>query len=512
MKKNVLFMVAALLLCGAVSAQNWGTPDAHAKSSNTPIVARVTVDGNAVTPTADYRLGAFVGEELRGLAAPHDNNFWIQVFYNEGTSEDISFKLYDGTDEFTTCNVTKATQEAGWGTPNEPVVLDFVTTITQSTTMNDGWSWWSASFELGSDGLSLLENSLGTSGVRIQSKGDGYTDRFDYNGNSYWYGSLQSKTIYNEQMYKVRNNGTCTSIISGIPAIPSSHPITINSGTNWIGFPFNQNVSVSVALSGFTPEANDQIKSKNNGFTTYVVYGSTAMWYGSLNTLQPGQGYIYKSNSNETKTLVFQTSREELVHSNITAEGNTFLPNEKDYNDNMTLTAVVELDGIELRDESYEVAAFVGDECRGSIKLNYVEPLDRYIAFLLIAGDADESMRFVLTNGRETSWSSDYLMYSTDAIVGTPTEPTVLHFDPLCLNDESVNLVNVYPNPSNGIINVDGIGINKVEIINTFGQVIFAKETKEDNLQIDLSGYAFGCYLLRVITDNGITTKQLIKN
>ena len=104
MKKNVLFMVAALLLCGAVSAQNWGTPYAHAKSSNTPIVARVTVDGNAVTPTADYRLGAFVGEELRGLAAPHteDNNFWIQVFYNQGTSETISFKLYDGTNEYTT--------------------------------------------------------------------------------------------------------------------------------------------------------------------------------------------------------------------------------------------------------------------------------------------------------------------------------------------------------------------------------------------------------------------------
>ena len=83
MKKTLLTIIAALLLGGVVNAQGWGETDSHAKSSNTPIVASVTLDGEAVTPTADYRLGAFVNDSLRGIAAPHtDNNFWIQVFYN----------------------------------------------------------------------------------------------------------------------------------------------------------------------------------------------------------------------------------------------------------------------------------------------------------------------------------------------------------------------------------------------------------------------------------------------
>ena len=151
MKKTLLTIIAALLLGGVVNAQGWGETDSHAKSSNTPIVASVTLDGNAVTPTADYRLGAFVGEELRGLAAPHtDNNFWIQVFYNQGATETISFKLYDGNNEYTTCSVTQTTQEEGWGTPTNPVELDFATTqmMTQTSTLVTGWNWWSTPIEM----------------------------------------------------------------------------------------------------------------------------------------------------------------------------------------------------------------------------------------------------------------------------------------------------------------------------------------------------------------------------
>lgn len=123
MKKTLLTLIASLLLGGAVSAQNyWGNdPNSHAQSSNTPIVASVTLDGQAVDPNATYRLGAFVGEDLRGIAAQHsDNNFWIQVFYNQGTNETITFKFYDGTEEYTTCAVTKATQEEGWAHPVTP--------------------------------------------------------------------------------------------------------------------------------------------------------------------------------------------------------------------------------------------------------------------------------------------------------------------------------------------------------------------------------------------------------
>ena len=513
MKKTLLTIIAALLLGGVVNAQDWGETDSHAKSSNTPIVASVTLDGNAVTPTADYRLGAFVGEELRGLAAPHtDNNFWIQVFYNQGTTETISFKLYDGTNEYTTCSVTKATQEEGWGTPSEPVVLDFATTqtMTQTTAMTSGWNWWSSFIEItnGAEALTMLENSLGTSGSRIQSSNDGRVDYYTYNG-GIWYGQLES--ICNEQMYKVRTSAQLTSEFSGTSAVPSDHPITINNNWNWIGFPCNHEVSVEVAMSAFTPNHLDQIKSLNNGYTTYYNTGSVSMWYGTLNTLIPGEGYMYKSTSTESKTLTFQTGRGETVAENITPQGNVFLPEETSFSDNMTVTAVVDLEGNELRNSEYEVAVFVGNECRGSVKMMYVEPLDRYFAFLLIAGDEEQTMRFVLTDGKETSWSNDYLMYSSDATIGNLAEPTVLHFGPLGVNDNNDQYVNVFPNPTNGIFNIEGNNIRKVEIINAYGQIVYSKEIKAENIQLDLSNYSIGTYMLRVVTDNGISTKQIIK-
>lgn len=377
--------------------------------------------------------------------------------------------------------------------------------------LSSGWNWWSTYIgQNGANGLSMLENSLGSNGVRILSKSNGYVDQFEYNGTSYWYGTLN--TITNEQMYMVRTNMTCNATMTGTLDLFSQYPVTINNGWNWIGFPSNESVSVSTALSGFTPEANDQIKSKNNGYSTYIVYGNNALWYGTLNTLEPGQGYMYKSNSNASKTLIYQNGRGETLIDNVTVDGNTFLPEEADYAYNMTVTAVVELDGVELRSDDYELAAFVGNECRGSVKLMYVKPLDRYMAFLLVSGDVEESLRFVLTDGNSAIWSEDYLMYNNDETIGTPAAPAVLHFGLLGMDENGQEKVQVYPNPSNDVFNIEGEGIHKIEIINAYGQVICTKEVKGNFVQIDLGNSAVGVYMLRVVTDKGITTKQIIKN
>lgn len=515
MKRKLLLMMASLLLAGAVSAQTnfWeNNPDSHAQPSNTPIVASVQIDGTAITATDAMRLGAFVGNDLRGIAAPHtDGKFWIQVFYTDQT-DNISFKFYNGTTEYTTCETTLNGSDEGYGTPNEPVVLNFTTTQTmeQNQTMAAGWTWWSTPIEFPNNtALQTLESALGTSGVRIQSMSNGYVDRIEYGGNSVWFGTLQS--IVNEQMYMVKANASCDISLSGPIAVASQHPITINPGMNWIGFTSSQNLSVSTALSGFAAEANDQIKSSGSGFSTYVVYGSNAMWFGTLNTLEVGQGYMYMSNSSESKSLVYQTGRNESLEPNITSKGNFFEPEHGEYAFNMTITAVVELDGVELCSEDYELVAFAGDQCRGSVKLMYVEPINRYIAFLLVSGDREEPLRFALTDGKDLSWSTDCLGYKIDGISGTPTEPVVLHFGPLGVNDNNITTVNVYPNPSRDVFNVESNGMRKYEIVNAFGQVVLSKEIKEDNIQIDLGKMSSGMYLLRVVTDNGIATKQLIK-
>ena len=374
-----------------------------------------------------------------------------------------------------------------------------------------GWNWWSTYIEQdGINGLEMLENSLGASGIRIQGKNTS-VDYFEYQGTGYWYGALNA--IANEQMYLVRTSEACNAAMVGELALPSGHPITINSGWNWIGYPNCQSVEINAAMSGFAPETNDVVKGRSSA-SIYISYNGYQGWYGQLNTLEPGQGYMYKSNSDTQKTLTFQSGRpgDEAVAANITPEGNVFVPAVASYADNMMVTAVVDMVGEELRSEDYEIAAFVGNQCRGSVKLMYIEPLDRYMALLLAFGEEEEELRFVLTDGRSTSWSDDRISYAANSTVGTVTEPAVLHFGPLGVEDGLQKPVSVYPNPSNGIFNIEGEGIRKIEIVDIYGQVILSNETGSDNLQVDLSDKAVGAYLLRVVTDGGVTTHKLVKN
>lgn len=381
--------------------------------------------------------------------------------------------------------------------------------VEHTQALNSGWNWWLTYIELNNnDGLIQLENSIGGAGIIIKSRTNGYVEAYQYNGETNWYGTLSS--INNEQMYKIRTNAACNASIVGALSVPANHPITIKNGWNWIGFPCNQNMNVDVALSGFTPENNDVIKGRN-GFTTYYSDENYSMWYGTLNTLEPGKGYMYRSNSTTQKTLVFQTGRGETTMENVTTENNIFQPTDGDFADNMTITAVLELDDEELRSEDYELAAFVGDECRGSVRLMYVEPVNHYIAFLTVFGEPSETLYFRLTDGTQTELSMDEITFAADGMEGTLSEPMTLRFGTTKLDENELSKVLVYPNPSNGVFNIQGQGIRKIEVFNAFGQAVVSEETSNDHLQIDLRRYADGCYMLRIVTDNGISNRQLIK-
>ena len=310
-------------------------------------------------------------------------------------------------------------------------------------------------------------------------------------------------------MYKIGTKTAYTATIVGELTTPSAHPITINKGWNWIGFPCNRNVSVTAAMSGFSPKNQDVIKGRN-GYATCYSFGNYNYWYGTLNTLEPGQGYMYNSRNNTPKTLVFQTGREDATNANITSENNFFQPSE-DYADNMALTAVVEMDGRELRSNDYELAAFVGDECRGSVKLMYVEPIDRYVAFLTVFGEQEEELRFRLTDGVASGLSTDRLAYIVDDIVGELDNPVVLHFGPIDVEENASANVRIYPNPSEGIFNIEGQNIRKVEVFNALGQSVYAKDTESGLMMIDLTNRAAGIYLVRIVTDDGIVNQQIMK-
>ncbi len=375
--------------------------------------------------------------------------------------------------------------------------------------LNGGWNWWSSYIDFSeTDGLSILENSLGNSGLLIKSRSDGYVEAYDYGGTTSWFGTLTA--ISNGQMYKIQTNSPCMASVYGQPNVMAEHPVTIRNGWNWISFPMPNNIALQEALSDFTPEANDVIKGRS-GFSTYYSSGSYSMWYGTLNTLESGQGYMYFSNSQEQKSLVYSSGRSE-AKPNITNESNVFQPNDRDFADNMNITAVVEIESEELRSENYEVAAFVNGECRGSVKLLYVEPTDSYVAFLTVFGEDGENMEFRLTDGNSVMISTDKLSYTVDGVMGSLTAPIVLHFNMTGVMDNETFAMKVYPNPTNGMVNIECEGMKRIMVMDAFGQIVYDYETSGSvKEQINMSGFANGIYMVRVITDNGIVNEQFIK-
>lgn len=378
--------------------------------------------------------------------------------------------------------------------------------VTQVSDLGQGWNWWSTYVEQdGMDGFSMLEESFGQNGLMIKSQNSGYASYLSGYG---WYGSLNG--LNNEESYRLNTSAACSVSMTGELANPANHPITINSGWTWIGFPWNESIGVEYALGDFMPETNDVIKGRF-AYTMYYNENGSNLWFGSLNAFEPGQGYMYFSNSDEAKTLTFEVGRGQTSVPNVTGMDNIFRPSASRFADNMTLTAVVDMDGTELRSEDFEVDVFVGNECRGSAKLMYVAPIDRYVAFLTVFGNEDDELAFSLTDGTMTALSDNALRFASDGHLGTLTNPVVLHFGILGIDDNAQARVMVYPNPSNGVFNIEGQGIKRIDVFNAYGQVVLTEETVKETLQIDLGDKAAGVYLLRVVTENGVLNQQLIK-
>jgi len=152
--------------------------------------------------------------------------------------------------------------------------------------------------EIGLDELkAALIDALPGTNITIKSKNNGSTT---YNGTT-WRGQLNTLNV--AQMYRISVSTDCEITLEGFRINPAERPITISYGANWIAFPFSQSMTVSNAFAGFAV-SGDVVKSKNDGIATY----NGTQWRGTLNTLVPGQGYIYKSNVQGDRNFTFPAS------------------------------------------------------------------------------------------------------------------------------------------------------------------------------------------------------------
>ena len=387
-----------------------------------------------------------------------------------------------------------------------PMLEETSSVTCQTKNLSPGWNWWSTYIELnGIDGLAMLEGQLGGNAVSINSQ-LAFTMYYEDFG---WYGSLLS--INNESMYRIKMNVPTTIAMTGFKADPVVHPITIDKGWNHIGFLLSEPMGVDDAFAGLESINLDIVKNQSSYATFYEDYG----WYGSLTmgTINPGDGLMYKSEADESKTFTYPANPTRSTSMHTALDGTHWTNNAHAYPNNMTMLAVVEVDDTEVNSDNYELAAFVDDGCRGSVKLMYVEPIDRYVAFLTIAGDKPKELRFALYNratGEEYFSNDQGLKFNTDAMVGTFTEPYVVRFDGDAI--DGCGLI-FYPNPTHDKLVVESHEpIRCCMVYSLVGQLVCSWNNCTDRFEIDVESLPAGSYLIQVVSDSFTATRKFVKN
>ena len=117
--------------------------------------------------------------------------------------------------------------------------------------------------------------------------------------------------------------------------------------------------------------------------------------------------------------------------------------------------------------------------------------------------DTDFECAFVIKN------SEDEVLYTSgehsDGIFLTYNNDCESHEDVAETSDDNIRL---YPNPTSGILNIEGNGIMTISVMNMLGQTIM-ETNATDKAIISLNGCESGIYMVQIKSENGITTEKI---
>ena len=259
---------------GYVAIRHYDCNDQHLLYVDDVTITEPEVDDGSVSVTF------YEGESCTVTATPNEG-YYFANWTEDGAvvSSDANY-TFEVTDDLTL--VANFTQEP----PQQTVALAA------------GLNWWSTNLDITlADLKSAIVAALGSNGTAIiksQSTSIVYS-------NGMWIPEDMSFDI--RDMYKVQVSEACEITLTGVPVNTSEEVLTINPGNNWIGFPSGTSMTLGDAFAGLNPVNGDVVKSQ----TGSSVYNGS-IWIGSVETLEPGQGYIYQSKATDVKTFTFGTS------------------------------------------------------------------------------------------------------------------------------------------------------------------------------------------------------------
>lgn len=482
-------------------------------------------------------IGAFIGDELRGVAnieyvraldtndpkdpfnAPNAYVAFLTV-YSNGEDEPIQFRVWDGSQCITYNDVVENFDFVPGtfiGTPLTPIEFNTSSTQERMIPLKKGWNWVSYNLDLEDNGLDSLTVSLKHKQNQDQIQSVSSFSSYDATSQK-WIGGLNEVSFRHRYLHFTQ--AVDTLVLIGTPYDVPSSTIQIKEGWNWIGFVPQIGMGIDTALSSLTFVNGDLIKSH----TAFAQYIAGEGWIGSLDFMEPGEGYLLNKKTSGTLTYPNIGDRVFLRPATPRTVSNMIWEVEPaDYEQTMTLIAT--LDGhssIDISEED-EIGVFVGEEVRGAAKIQYIPETDTYLAFLTVfANQGGEALSFVYYDNLDghTYNLTETLAFRGNDMIGSVRDPFVFSvLSTAQIEMPTLESFKVYPNPAQSevFLSFDLLKSSeiKVEIVDVLGHSFESMEVAvpggASTLKWDASNIARGVYFIKIYENEQLlASKKLL--
>ncbi len=496
-------------------------PTKFSQSMN--IIGKVKLD-NVFSDDLYDKVVAIVNGEVRGMtnitfdAAFNEYYVYLTLYSNVVSGENMQFYIWDASDGKLKEALLNSSYSIPFladnliGTYINPAIFNNTAVMGQQLQLNQGWTW--TSFNVSDARFSNLNALtqglvLNTSDL-IQSNTPALFDSYQYNSlntaASGWSGTVSTNGgITNNKMYKIKVATAQKLNIKGVPVDLNTWYFDLVQNWNWLPFVVSKNIPIGDALANLKPSDGDFIKSQS----LFAIYSPSIGWKGSLTYLKAGEGYILKTNTAQRftypeylnrSTYKISSSKSKLVNGiedEVLSKQYSQFPN--------TMSAIVKLP------EGFENLAFYNEngQLRGNTTTQNVEGTT--LAFITIYGNQPEKLTAYIGSGNNTQATTKSISFSTDAIMGSISNPIVIDL----LEEKIAISPNPFYNDLEVAIDSEENGNAKIVIHNMLNQVVY-KGTFEIHpgataLKIH-PNLPNGVYIIRVEIANKMVVEKIIKN
>ena len=373
----------------------------------------------------DDIVAAFIDDECRGMAHPSYNERYgtyyvtMDIYGNADAGKPVSFRAFDAStgtlypEVEPDADITFQLLELN-GTYSNPVKLTAHDKIEQTLKLKEGWNWVSIYVVPDNPTIASVAEKIADNVEIIKSQ-----NAYLAHENGTWGGNLTSLGM--GQMYAVKMKRDCNLRIVGSRIETVSTPIVLYKGWNWTAYYGRQVSTLADALADINPEDGDMVKAQSG-----VAYYDRYEWVGSLQMLEPGQGYKIRSTTDDARTFKYPGSVSALAPARGSANGGVqsiFQPVDfHAFADNLTMAVKVLKSGQILK--NVVLGIFADGECRAAAVTD-----ENGMAYLTVPGDKSVKLTLKVAQGADITELKGNLDYVSDAILGTPQHPLMLDLD-----------------------------------------------------------------------------------